>query len=115
MAKNEQFRAIMRESREGKSLRTILLNPGTNIDGSSNTVGNINASGAIQLTIHDVIPHPARGSRPAQGSGYRHRASRATRYGPSASTTWEMEEKGEVQACSEQTLTSPTSRPHLTV
>ena len=113
MAKNEQFRAIMRESREGKSLRTILLNPGTNIDGSSNTVGNINASGAIQLTIHDVIPTLHEGLDLPKGL--------AIVTGVEGNEVWpvsvndvEMEEKGEVQACSEQTLdfANITPTPH---
>jgi hypothetical protein len=103
MAKNEQFRALMRESREGKSLRTILLNPGTNVDGSSNTIGNIAASGAIQLTIHDVIPTLHEGLDLPKGL--------AIVTGVEGNEVWpvsvndvECEEKGEVQACSEQTL-----------
>lgn len=52
--KNTKLREILK-SADGKK-REILLWPGTNTGGSSNTTGNITASGAIELTIHELIP-----------------------------------------------------------
>ena len=53
-----QFRELLKDSRmnPGKAQREILLSPGLNSDGTSNVSANIDASGAIRLTIHDLIP-----------------------------------------------------------
>lgn len=48
---SEQFRQMLRESREGKMNREILLAPS-----GGNVNGNIQASGAINLTIHEMLP-----------------------------------------------------------
>ena len=48
----ETFRELLKETREaGKQRETILLNAA-----GGNTVSNIEASGAINLTIHEIIP-----------------------------------------------------------
>ena len=54
----EQFRELLKDVRTnpGKAQREILLSPGNNSDGTSNVTANIDASGAIRLTIHDLIP-----------------------------------------------------------
>ena len=55
-SKNEQFREILRNSMETGNKREILLAAGSNSSGSSNTTANIDASGAIELSIHEMIP-----------------------------------------------------------
>jgi hypothetical protein len=55
-SKGEQFRELLREASKDGKKREILLSAGSNSDGSSNTVANIDASGAIELTIHEMIP-----------------------------------------------------------
>ncbi len=54
--KAKVLREVLKDVRTGKADREILLAAGTNGDGSTNTLGNINASGAVNLTIHDLIP-----------------------------------------------------------
>ena len=53
-----QFRELLKDVRTnpGKAVREILLAPGNNSDGTSNVSANIDASGAINLTIHELIP-----------------------------------------------------------
>ena len=51
VSKNEQFREYLKQVRQGKADREILLNPAN--PGDTN---NIKASGAINLTIHEMIP-----------------------------------------------------------
>lgn len=55
-SKGEQLRELFRETRDGGKQREILLSAGTNSSGSSNVTANIAASGAIELTIHEMIP-----------------------------------------------------------
>jgi hypothetical protein len=55
-SKGEQFRELLKEASKDGKKREILLSAGSNSDGSSNTVANIDASGAIELTIHEMIP-----------------------------------------------------------
>lgn len=54
-SKGEQLRELFRETKEGGKQREVLLSPGTNVDGTTNTIGNVTASGAIELTIHELI------------------------------------------------------------
>ena len=49
--KGEQFREYLKQVRQGKADREILLNPS-----GGNVKGNIAASGAINLTIKEMIP-----------------------------------------------------------
>lgn len=55
-SKGEQMRELLRECKNTGNKREILLAPGTNSAGTSNTVANIEASGAIALTINEMIP-----------------------------------------------------------
>ena len=50
-SKGEQFRELLRETRDGGKQREILLFP-TN----TNVNANVTASGAIELSIHEMIP-----------------------------------------------------------
>ena len=52
--KNKQLREYLKDVRNGKAEREILLNP--TADGTTNVTANIAASGAIELTIHEMIP-----------------------------------------------------------
>ena len=55
-SKGEQLREMFRECAKTGAKREILLAAGTNSSGTSNTVANIDASGAIELTVHEMIP-----------------------------------------------------------
>lgn len=55
-SKGEQMRELLRECKNTGNKREILLAPGTNSGGTSNTVANIEASGAIALTLNEMIP-----------------------------------------------------------
>jgi len=55
-SKGEMFREVLRECKDSGKSREILLASGTNSAGTSNTTANITASGAIELTIHEMIP-----------------------------------------------------------
>ena len=50
-SKGEQFRELLRETRDGGKQREILLFPT-----DTNVNGNVTASGAIELSIHEMIP-----------------------------------------------------------
>ena len=99
-----QFRELLEENRNGKSQRTILLNPGKEMDGSTNnTIGNVKSSGAIALSIHDLIPTLNEGLELAKGV--------RIVTGVTGNEVWpvgvndvEMEEKGEIEALNEQNL-----------
>ena len=93
------IREQMNESRETKSTRTITLNPVT----LNTETNNIKASGAIELTIHDIIPTLH------EGLGLPVGVNIVT--GVTGNEIWpvsvddvEMEEKGEIQTLSEQNL-----------
>ena len=95
---NAHFRSILQDARSDKSTRTILLNPA-----SPNIKGNIEASGAIELTIHDIIPTLH------EGLGLPVGLKVVT--GVTGNEVWpvsindvEMEEKGEVATLTDQTL-----------
>lgn len=51
--KNVKLRELLKDN---GNKREILLWSGTNTGGGSNTTANITASGAINLTVHDLIP-----------------------------------------------------------
>ncbi|MBR2016432.1 MAG: phage major capsid protein [Prevotella sp.] len=100
-----QFRELLKDCRTnpGKAQREILLAPGSNSDGSSNVTANIEASGAIRLTIHDLIPTLH------EGLGLPETLNIIT--GVTGNEIWpvsindvEMEEVGEVEALSDQVL-----------
>ncbi len=99
---NAYFREQMKAAREGTSKRTILLNPGTDGAGT-NVTGNIAASGAIELTIHDMIPTLHEGLGLPEGlrivTGVE-----GNEVWPVSINDVEMEEKGEIETLSEQTL-----------
>ena len=93
------IREQMNESRETKSTRTITLNPVA----SPSETANIKASGAIELTIHDIIPTLH------EGLGLPKGVNIVT--GVTGNEVWpvsvddvEMEEKGEIGTLSEQNL-----------
>ena len=93
------IREQMNESRETKSTRTITLNPVT----LNTETNNIKASGAIELTIHDIIPTLH------EGLGLPVGVNIVT--GVTGNEIWpvsvddvEMEEKGEIETLSEQNL-----------
>ena len=93
------IREQMNESRETKSTRTITLNPVT----VSTETNNVKASGAIELTIHDIIPTLH------EGLGLPVGVNIVT--GVTGNEIWpvsvddvEMEEKGEIETLSEQNL-----------
>lgn len=96
---NSRIRELMMESRETKSTRTITLNPVA----SSTETANIKASGAIELTIHDIIPTLH------EGLGLPVGVNIVT--GVTGNEIWpvsvddvELEEKGEIDTLSEQNL-----------
>ena len=55
-SKGEQLREVLRAAKDNGNKREILLAAGSNSSGTSNTTANIEASGAIELTIHEMIP-----------------------------------------------------------
>lgn len=96
------IREQMNESRETKSTRTITLNPINPATVPAETA-NIKASGAIELTIHDIIPTLH------EGLGLPVGVNIVT--GVTGNEIWpvsvddvEMEEKGEIETLSEQNL-----------
>ena len=100
--RNEQmkarFRELMSESSKTGQKREILLNPAT-----GNTTANITASGAIELTIHDVIPTLNEGlglpSTLKIVTGVK-----GNELYPYSINDVEMEETGEVDALTDQVL-----------
>ena len=96
------FREQMKAAREGTSKRTILLNPGTDGAGT-NVTGNIAASGAIELTIHDMIPTLHEGLGLPEGLRIVTGVT-GNEVWPVSINDVEMEEKGEIETLSEQTL-----------
>ena len=97
--KGEQFREMLKAVRNGKADREILLRP----DGDSNVTANITASGAINLSIHEMIPTLH------EGLGLPEGLRMVT--GVTGNEVWpvsindvEMEEPGEVEALTDQVL-----------
>lgn len=95
---NAQFRSILQDARSDKSTRTILLNPS-----SPNVNGNIAASGAIELTIHDIIPTLHEGLGLPVGLNVVTGVI-GNEVWPVSINDVEMEEKGEVATLTDQTL-----------
>ena len=103
---NSYIREQLIEARETKSTRTITLNPVT----VSTETNNIKASGAIELTIHDLIPTLH------EGLGLPVGLKIVT--GVTGNEIWpvsvddvEIEEKGEIDTLSEQNLNFASITP----
>ena len=101
----EQFRELLKDARvnPGKAQREILLGPGTNSDGTSNVTANIDASGAIRLTIHDLIPTLHEGLGLPYGLNIITDVT-GNEIWPVSINDVEMEEVGEIEALSDQVL-----------
>ena len=109
-SKGEQFRELLREASKTGMKREILLFTGSNSDGSSNSTANITASGAIELTIHEMIPTLH------EGLGLPESLRIVT--GVTGNELWpvsvndvEMEEVGEVAALNDQVLDFKNIQP----
>ena len=100
-----QLRELLQDCRTnpGKAQREILLAPGNNSDGTSNVTGNITASGAINLTIHDLIPTLHEGLGLPDGLNIV-TGVEGNEIWPVSINDAEMEEVGEVVALTDQTL-----------
>ena len=98
VSKGEQLREYLKNVRQGKADREILLSPA-----GGNVTANIEASGAIQLTIHEMIPTLH------EGLGLPETLRIVT--GVTGNEVWpvsindaEMEEVGEVDALNDKVL-----------
>ena len=96
---NARIRELMMESRETKSTRTITLNPVA----SSSETNNVKASGAIELTIHELIPTLHEGLGLPQGVNIVTGVT-GNEIWPVSIDDVELEEKGEIETLSEQNL-----------
>ena len=96
------IREQMMESRETKSTRTITLNP-INPAAVPAETANIKASGAIELTIHDIIPTLHEGLGLPKGVNIVTGVT-GNEIWPVSVDDVEMEEKGEIETLSEQNL-----------
>lgn len=112
VSKGEQLREYLKNVRMGKADRELLLTPATG-SGVSNPAGYVSNSGAIALTIHEMIP--------TLHEGLDLPASLPIVTGVTGNEIWpvsindaEMEEVGEVVALNDQTLDfaniTPTAR-----
>ena len=97
-SKGEQFRELLKETRESGKQREILLFPT-----DTNVTANVTASGAIELSIHEMIPTLH------EGLGLPEQLKIVT--GVSGNEVWpvsindvEMEEVGEVAQLNDQVL-----------
>ena len=99
------FRELLKDCRTnpGKAQREILLSAGNNSDGTSNVTGNIDASGAIRLTIHDLIPTLHEGLDLPEGLNIITGVT-GNEIWPVSINDVEMEEVGEIEALSDQVL-----------
>lgn len=108
VSKGEQLREYLKQVRQGKADREILLFPT-----DANASANVTASGAIQLSIHEMIP--------TLHEGLDLPASLRIVTGVTGNEIWpvsindaEMEEVGEVEALNDQVLDfaniTPTQR-----
>ena len=102
VSKGEQLREYLKAVRQGKADRELLLTPATD-SGVSTPAGYVSNSGAINLTIHEMIPTLH------EGLGLPQSLRIVT--GVTGNEIWpvsindaEMEEVGEVVALSDQTL-----------
>ena len=102
-SKGEQLRELLRESQSTGQKREILLAPGDNSSGTSNVTANIEASGAITLTIHEIIPTLHEGLDLPESlrivTGVK-----GNEVWPVSVNDVEMEEVGEVEALGDQVL-----------
>ena len=100
-----QFRELLKDVRTnpGKAQREILLSPGNNSDGTSNTTANIDASGAIRLSIHELIPTLHEGLGLPEGLNIITGVT-GNEIWPVSINDVEMEEVGEIEALSDQVL-----------
>ena len=107
--RNENLQASFREllkdwrTNPGKAQREILLSAGNNSDGTSNVTANIEASGAIRLTIHDLIPTLHEGLGLPEGLNIITGVT-GNEIWPVSINDVEMEEVGEIEALSDQVL-----------
>ena len=99
------FRELLKDCRTnpGKAQREILLSAGNNSDGTSNVTANIEASGAIRLTIHDLIPTLHEGLGLPEGLNIITGVT-GNEIWPVSINDVEMEEVGEIEALSDQVL-----------
>lgn len=104
--KGERFRELLKDVRNGKADREILLRP----DGDGNVTANIQASGAINLSIHEMIPTLH------EGLGLPEGLRMVT--GVTGNEVWpvsvndvEMEEVGEVSTLQDQVLNFASITP----
>ena len=111
-SKGEMLREVLRESAKTGNKREILLTSGTNSSGTSNTTANITASGAIELTIHEMIPTLQEGLELPE--------SLRVVTGVTGNEVWpvsvndvEMEEVGEVAQLADQELNFAKINPQL--
>ena len=102
VSKGEQLREYLKNVRQNKADRELLLRPATD-SGVSNPAGYISNSGAINLTIHEMIP--------TLHEGLDLPASLRIVTGVTGNEIWpvsindvEMEEVGEVESLQDQTL-----------
>ena len=106
--KNAQLREYLKGVREGKESREILLAPA-----AGNVTANIQASGAINLTIHEMIPTLHEGLGMPQGLRIVTGVT-GNEIWPVSVNDVEMQELGEVEALTDQVLDfakiSPTPR-----
>ena len=109
VSKGEKLREYLKQVRQGQATREILLSP----DGDANVTANIEASGAIALSIHEMIPTLH------EGLGLPESLRIVT--GVTGNEIWpvsindaELEEVGEVEALTDQKLDfaniTPTKR-----
>ena len=102
-SKGEQLRELLREAQSTGQKREILLSSGTNSGGTSNVTANIEASGAITLTIHEIIPTLHEGLDLPESlrivTGVK-----GNEVWPVSVNDVEMEEVGEVEALGDQVL-----------
>jgi HK97 family phage major capsid protein len=112
ISKGEQFREYLKLVRQNKADRELLLRPADN-SGVSNPAGYVSNSGAINLTIHEMIP--------TLHEGLDLPKTLKIVTGVTGNEVWpvsindvEMEEVGEVESLADQTLDfaniTPTAR-----
>ena len=102
-SKGEQLREILREAQQTGQKREILLKDGTNSSGTSNVTANIEASGAITLTIHELIPTLHEGLDLPKSLNIV-TGVKGNEVWPVSINDVEMEEVGEVDALGDQVL-----------
>ena len=112
--KSAAFREVLKDIRAGKGEREILLKPAT-----GNVTANIAASGAINLTVHDLIPTLHEGLELPEGCNLVTGVV-GNEVWPVSINDVEMEEAGEVGTLNDQALdfakiTPTASRIGLTV